>query len=68
MKQEWVELEHTTYKAWRSGDYYIELYYQVTYKAGYLFDSSWDDYRYIGKFNTLEQAKEACEKHEAQKD
>ena len=66
MKQEWIELD-TTYKAWKSGDYYIDLYYQTTYKAS-LLGALWDDYINIGKFDTLEQAKEACEKHEAQKD
>ena len=66
MKQEWTEL-NTTYKSWGSGTYTIGLYYQVVYKAGYLIDSSGGTYSYyrcIGKFDTLEQAKEACEKHE----
>ena len=60
-KQEWRE---TVKGYWKNQDYRIEYPIGLQYEAGYFEDKrGWTDYKIIGSFGTLEEAKEACEAH-----
>ena len=61
-KQEWRETVKGQY--WKNQDYRIEYPVSLQYQAGYFEDKrGWTDYKIIGSFGTLEEAKAACEAH-----